>query len=173
MIKRTLLGSFVLLLGCLAEARADDLTMKLTIAADKSTKTAESEAFGVGTKLKTRGVFKAAAGKTLTVKYTVSSTAGKAVAKDVLVHLFAVKIDKVGQTTIPPLNKDVAAESALTMDFKPKDKAVGELSFTIDTPGVYLLRLETQGAARGVDGHEHVAALDVVIELPPPAPRTV
>jgi hypothetical protein len=29
---------------------------------------------------------------------------------------------------------------------------------------VYLVRVETIGAARGVDGHEHFAALDLVIK---------
>jgi len=39
------------------------------------------------------------------------------------------------------------------------------LTFTIDTPGVYLVRLETIGAAgRDPDAHEHFAALDVVVE---------
>ena len=70
----------------------------------------------------------------------------------------------VGQAALPDLNKDVAAESALTMDFKPKDKTEGELTFTIEAAGNYLLRLETVKTAVGDDGHEHFAALDIVVK---------
>jgi hypothetical protein len=73
-------------------------------------------------------------------------------------------VDKVGQTTVPKLNRGVAAESALTMDFRPKESTHGELTFRIDTPGVYLVRVETIGAAVGLEGHEHFATLDVVVE---------
>jgi hypothetical protein len=58
----------------------------------------------------------------------------------------------------------VAAESALTMDFNPKDATRGELSFTLERPGFYLLRLETIGAAVGADGQEYFAALDLEVE---------
>ena len=49
------------------------------------------------------------------------------------------------------------------MDFGPKDKNEGELSFIIDDPGCYLLRLETIGATAGRAGHENFAALDVKV----------
>ena len=64
---------------------------------------------------------------------------------------------------MPKLDKGVIAESALSMDFGPKDKSEGELSFTIDKPGCYLLRLETIGATAGPAGHEDFAALDVEV----------
>ena len=65
---------------------------------------------------------------------------------------------------MPKLNKDVVAETAMTMDFKPKDKAKGEVTVEIDKPGAYLVRIETIGAASGANLHEHFAALDLVIE---------
>jgi hypothetical protein len=49
------------------------------------------------------------------------------------------------------------------MDFKPKDKTEGELSFTVEKPGVYLLRLETMGASAGIEGSEYFAALNLVV----------
>ena len=105
----------------------------------------------------------ARAGQRVTVKWTLRSTDPKTTYKDVTVHFFAVKEEKAGQQTVPNLNRDVAVETALSMDFKPKDATDGELSFTIDKPGSYLLRLETIGAAVGVEGHEHFAALDLVV----------
>lgn len=53
------------------------------------------------------------------------------------------------------------AETALTMDFGPEDKNESELTFTVAKPGSYLFRLETIGAAAGLDGHEDFAAIDV------------
>jgi hypothetical protein len=154
-----------LLLLCLthSRARADHLSLELTVQTSAKTKTADADIAAIGVKPKARGVLEAGLGKALTVKYSVTSTAKKDTAKDVVIHFFVVKIDKVGQTAVPKLDKDVAVESAVTMDFKPKDKAKGEMSFTIEKPGVYLLRLETIGAAQGVDGHEHFAALDLVV----------
>jgi hypothetical protein len=148
----------------LAHARADNLTIDLKVKAGTTTKKAESEITAVGVKPKARSVLEATAGKTVSVTYSVTSTANKDTTKDVTVHFFVVKIDKVGQTTVPKLDKDVAAESALTMDFAPKDVAKGEMSLKIEKPGVYLLRVETIGAAVGVDGHEHFAAMDLVVK---------
>ena len=67
----------------------------------------------------------------------------------------------LGQRAVPKLTKDVSAESALTMDFGPGEKAKGGLRFTIDRPGLYLMRLETIGAP---EGRECFSALDLVIK---------
>ncbi len=71
---------------------------------------------------------------------------------------------KPGDPPPPPreFDKDAILQTALTMDFKPKDKTEGELSLQVDKPGTYLLRLETKGAAVGPDDHEHFATLDVI-----------
>jgi hypothetical protein len=147
-----------------AAARADHLEMELELKVGKTTKTAKGEKNAIGVKPKTRGIIEAKVGQTITVKWTVANKTKKETVKDVMVHFFVVKEEKAGQTTIPKLDKNVPVESALTMDFKPKDKNEGELTFEIDTPGTYLVRLETQGAAVGVDGHEHFAALDLVVK---------
>jgi hypothetical protein len=147
-----------------APVRADHFAIDLEVKADGARKTVKADRAALGVKAKEREALTAKAGATMTVKWTVTSTAKTGVVKDVLVHFFVVKEEKLGQASVPKLDKDVAAESALTMDFKPKDKATGELSFTIASPGIYLLRLETIGAASGADGHEHFAALDLVIK---------
>ncbi len=150
-------------------ARGDHLVLDLEVKAGKATKKVKGEDAALGIKLgakpKPRGILEAKAGQTLTVKWTVTSTATKEEVKDVVVHFFVVKEEKTGQTTVPKLDKEVPVESAQgPVDFKPKDTSAGELTFEIETPGSYLLRLETIGAAVGVDGHEHFAALDLVIK---------
>jgi hypothetical protein len=145
-------------------AAAHHFTIDLKVQAGKASKTASAETAAPGAKPKPRAVLRVRAKTPITARWTMTNADAKTTYKDVLVHFFTVKIDKLGQATVPKLVKGVAAESALTMDFKPKDATRGELTFTIDTPGVYLLRLETIGAAVGADGHEHFAALDLLVE---------
>jgi hypothetical protein len=147
----------------LPPVRADHFMIELKAQAGENTKTAKTDAAALGQKPKARGVLHTRAGQDITVKWTLTCTAKNGEFKDVTVHFFVVKEEKVGQLAVPKLEKDVAAESALTMDFKPKDKSDGELTFRIETPGNYLLRLETLNAA-GAEGHEHFAALDVVVK---------
>jgi hypothetical protein len=154
-----LLGWF----SCAVGVRADEFAIDLEARAGKESKTAHAEAAALGAAPKPRAVLEAKAGERVTVKWALRCTDAKETYKDVIVHFFAVREEKTGQQAVPKLDKDVAAESALTMDFKPKDAADGELSFTVDRPGSYLLRLETIGAAAGLEGHEHFAALDLVV----------
>jgi len=144
-------------------ACASHFTMDFTVQAGKAIKTAHAETAGLGIRSKARGILELTRGERVTAKWVLRSAAAKETAEDVVVHFFVVKEEKAGQRAVPKLTKDVAVETALTMDFKPKDKAEGELSFQIDKPGSYLLRLETIGAAKGKDAHEHFAAIDLVV----------
>ncbi len=145
-------------------ARADHFAIDLEVKAPKASKKATADTAAVGVKPKARGVLQAKAGDKIVIHWTLASTAKKEIAKDVTVHLVVVKEEKAGQVAVPNLNKDVVAETTMRMDFKPKDKAKGDLSVAIDKPGVYLVRVETIGAAAGTEGHEHFAAVDLVIE---------
>ena len=158
--------NFALLMTLMAfsnSARADHFAIELEVKGPKASHTAKTETAGLGVKPKPRAVLEMQAGDQVTVKWTLASTSSKDTIKDVLVHFYAVKISKAGDPPPPKLDKDVLLETALTMDFKPKDKTEAELSFTIDTPGSYLLRLETRDSA-GTEGHEHYAALDVIVK---------
>jgi hypothetical protein len=145
-------------------AQAQEFAIDLEARAGKVSKTAHAEVAAPGVKPKERGILAVTAGDKITVQWTLRNADAKATFKDVLVHFVAVGEAKAGQPAMPKLDKDVAVESALTMDFKPKDATKGELSFTLDQPGSYLLRLETIGAAAGPQGHEYFAALDVVVK---------
>jgi len=163
-----ILSAFLFWLAAFGEVRADHFAIDLEVKGPKAGRTVHAETAGpadlstLGTKPKPREVLEIQAGDKIIIKWTLASTASKDTAKDVLVHFYAVKIAKQGGPPPPKLDKDVLLETALTMDFKPKDKTEGELSLQVDKPGVYLLRLETIGAAVGADGHEHFANLDLV-----------
>jgi hypothetical protein len=136
----------------------------LEVKSPKGSQTAHAQVSALGEKPKARATLEAKTGDKITVKWTLRSTAAKETAKDVTVHFYAAKISKLAEPPPSRLDKNVVTETALTMDFKPKDKTEGELNFQIDEPGFYLLRLETIGAAVGLDGHEHFAALDLIVQ---------
>jgi len=164
MINRLYLWVLLCFLAALsATARADHFTIDLEARSGTAARTAKTQTAALAEKPKARAVLEAKAGKPITVKWTVTSTAKDGMVKDALIHFFVVREEKIGQVALPKLDKQVTVESALTMDFKPKDKTEAELSFTIDTPGSYLLRLETRDSA-GTEGHEHYAALDLVVK---------
>ncbi len=49
------------------------------------------------------------------------------------------------------------------MDFKPSDSVSGEFTIRIHEAGSYLVRVETIGMV-SEHGHDHYAALDIVVE---------
>jgi hypothetical protein len=145
-------------------ARAADFAIDVDVKSGKATRKAEGQAADPRQKAKARGVLEVKAGSKITVKWVVRSTAKKDTFKDVTLHFFVVKEEKAGQKDVPKLTRDVAAESALTMDFEPGDKSHGDTSLQIDTPGTYLLRLETLDAVAAGADHEYFAALDLVVK---------
>jgi hypothetical protein len=142
-------------------ARAE-FTIELKAQAGAESKTASAEVATLGVAPKQREVLRAKVGTRINVSWTLANADAAKTVKDVLVHFVAVKQEKLGQRNVPKLNKGVVAESALRMDFAPKDQTRGALSFTIEQPGAYLLRLETGGA--GAEGEEYFAALDLLVE---------
>jgi hypothetical protein len=152
-----------LLLAAAPARAAEPFAIDLEAKAGKASQTAHVEPAGLETAPKPRPVLEAKAGQRVTVKWTLRCSDPKTTYKDVTVHFFAAHEAKAGQKALPKLDRDAVAETALSMDFKPKDSTEGELSFTLDKPGSYLLRLETIGAATGLGSREAVAALDVVV----------
>src|SRR5207245_5534887 len=146
--------------------RADHFAIELQVKTSAGTGTVHAQTMALGAKAKARPVLEGAAGKTITVHWTLTCTDSNETFKDVVAHFFIIKEEKAGQPAVPKLDKNVEVESALTMDFKPGVKARGEQTFQIGKPGVYLVRLETIGAAAsaGSNGHEHFASLDLVLK---------
>jgi hypothetical protein len=138
-------------------------TIDLEVQVAKVHHTAHAETVTLGATPQSRHVLRVQAGKPVTVRWTLRSAAGKETVKDIVVHFIVAKEEKVGQQVVPKLDANVAVETALTMDFKPADQAQGELIFTLDQPGCYLVRLETIGAIADSTGHEYFAAMDLVV----------
>jgi hypothetical protein len=135
--------------------RADEFRIDLNAQAGK---TAEAKFPASAKKGEPRAVLNVAVNTAVTVKWTARKTDQGAVAKDVLVHFFVVKVDRPDQQEVPKLTKGVVVESALTMDFKSQDKAEGEITFTVANAGCYLIRLELKAG-----GSEPFAALDLLV----------
>jgi hypothetical protein len=161
-MSRLCLAVTALALAAAAPAAAGPFAIDLEARAAKARQTAHAQVATPGARPKARDVLQLKAGDRVTVTWKLSNADRRASFKDVTVHLFAVKEEKAGQPGVPKLDRGVVAESALTMDFGLGDKAEGDLSFTIDKPGYYLLRLETIGAAGG-GGGESFAALDLTV----------
>ena len=139
--------------------RAEDFAIELKV---RSGRDAQAVELKYPIFAKERPVFSAAADAPITVKWTLRRAEKASPVKDVLVHFFVVKVEKLNQHEAPKLTQNVVAESALTMDFKALDKAEGQLSFTIPRAGVYLLRLELKGAPEK-DGREPSVSLDLQV----------
>jgi hypothetical protein len=152
----------VLCLGAPLHGR-DEFALEVTATVSPGGQSAKARADRLESRSQLRPVLKLKRSQPITVKWIVTCTAPQANYKDLLIHLFVVKEQSAGQRAIPKLDKDVAAESALTMDFRPKDKARGEMHLRLESGGAYLLRLETVGAI-GSANHEFSAALDLVVE---------
>jgi hypothetical protein len=148
-----------------AAARGDDIAISLQVSqGDKKAATKLTRHHPTKRKQQPRVVFQAAAGKPLRVTWKVSNASKTSTYKDALVHYFVAPEKKAGQPKVPPLGKDdIEHEGAVTLDFKPGDKATGGFTTTIGRAGSYLLRVETLGLT-GRAGHEYHAALDIVLK---------
>ena len=161
----------VLAFAVVGPAWAADFAIDLKVEAGKSAQTAHASKVDVGTPPAARPVLDIKAGQRVQARWRLTCTAARQPVKDVLVHFFVVREKKTGQRALPKLDKTVTVESALTMDFTTGAQADGELGIAMDQPGVYLVRVETQGAAGAGSGSECFAALDLVVhKRPQPSP---
>lgn len=145
-------------------ARADDFVMTVAVKFNKrEVKTKFTDEKPSRKKSHKRPVFKAAKGELLSVKWSGKNSATGDSFKDLLVHFFVVKQKMAGQEKVPKLDNNTLHEGALVMDFKPSDSVSGEFTIRIREAGSYLVRVETIGMA-SEHGHEHYAALDIVVE---------
>lgn len=161
-MRRLVISLVCVLTGLLGTgpANAADFAMDLQLKAGKAVQTTHERKIGLGSKPQPRPVLKIKAGQRIHAHWQLRCTAAAQPIKDVLVHFFVVREKKAGQAALPRLDKTVAVESALTMDFKTGAKSDGELDFVVDQPGAYLVRVETRGAGAG---SETFAALDLVV----------
>jgi hypothetical protein len=107
-----------------------------------------------------RPVLKAKVNEPIRIKFMLTNVYPHKLLENVVVHFYIARQEKVGQKELPDLKGDVVMETAFDMDFKPGTKAGQRSTVKIDTPGVYLIRLETKNTQ---SDHEHFSAIDLVV----------
>ena len=144
-------------------ARAEHAKINLDVVAPGGQKTAFVDQTPPASGKNPRPVLKARVGETIKVRWLFTNVYPHKTLPDVVLHFYIARQQKVGQKEPPDLSREenVVLETAFEMDFKPGAKAGGRNTVTIDTPGVYLVRVESRQT--GSD-HEHFAAIDLVIE---------
>ncbi len=111
--------------------------------------------------LHTRPVFHGKVSEAFTLQFFMTYVNPHDVLKQGAVHYFLAPIGKVGQKELPSLAQDVVAEGRLVLDFKTKGRAGLKQQFRISRPGVYLLRVESEGSK---SDHEHFSAIELDIK---------
>src|SRR5262245_28193875 len=92
-----------------------------------------------------RPVVRAKVGEPVRIQWSFTNVYPHKTLSNVVVHFFIAREEKVGQKDLPDLRgDDVFLESAFDMDFKPGGKAGQRNTVRFDTPGVYLVRVESR-----------------------------
>lgn len=144
-----------------APARAEHAKVTLEVESGAKKETAHVDQTPPDSGKNPRPVLKVKAGDTIKIQWTLTNIYPHKTLPDVTVHSFVAKQEKVGQKELPSLEGDVELETAYRMDFKPGGKSAARAKLKIDTPGVYLVRVETRDTQ---SDHEHFAAIDLVVE---------
>jgi hypothetical protein len=148
---------------CAAPALAEHAKIELEV----STKVAKETAFVDQTPPESgknpRPVIKMKAGEPVKIQYMLTNIYPHKTLENVVVHFYVARQAKAGQKEMPSLTdeKNIVIETAFEMDFKPGAKAGARTTFKIDTPGAYLVRIETKQTQ---SDHEHFSAIDLVVE---------
>lgn len=162
-----LLALFIFFVGCLLtsdSALASDFEIRLQIEdGEKRVQTQQTEESPTVKKSHPRPVVELRRDRPVNVAWHAENTGKSTVFPDVLIHFFVVSEDKVGQVKVPKLTESVVYEGAMTMDFKPHEKADWKFALHIREPGTYLLRAETIGM-KEQHGHEHWTAMDLIVK---------
>ena len=142
-------------------ARAEHAKIQLEVATPRDQVTAFVDQTPPEWGKNPRPVLKAKVHEPIRIHYILTNVYPHKTLENVVVHFFVVKQKKAGQKEIPDLKGDMVLESAFDMDFKPGGKAGQRTTLKIDTPGAYLIRVETR---KTHSDHEHFSAIDLVVE---------
>jgi hypothetical protein len=155
-------GAFLALAATLAgSAGPDDLSARLDARSGNQEQSIAGQAATAPPG--TRPVLNVKAGAPIRVKWSVTNGDKPGVLHDVTVHCFLAREEAPGQREAPKLGTNAVYESALMMDFAAKARSTADFSLQAPSPGIYLLRVETIGAAKE-HGHEHYAAMDIKVQ---------
>lgn len=152
---------FALAVSLTGGALADDLSTRLEA---RSGNQKQSVAGQVATAAAAvRPVLAAKPGAPIRVRWSVMNADKAGTIHDVTLHCYLAREDSAGQRETPKLGANAVYESALMMDFDSKARGAADFSLQAPAPGIYLLRVETIGAAKE-HGHEHYAAMDIKVQ---------
>jgi len=155
-----------------APARAEHAKINLEVATPRESVSAFVDQTPPEWGKNPRPVLKAKVNERIRIEYLLTNVYPHKTLENVVVHFYIAHQKKVGQKELPDLKGDVVIETAFDMDFKPGGKAKQRSTLKIDTPGVYLIRVETRNTQ---SDHEHFAAIDLVVgdaksDSPPSSP---
>ncbi len=144
-------------------ARAEHAKIELDVSSKGSQATAFVDQTPPDWGKNPRPVLRAKKGEPIHVKYMLTNIYPHKTLENVVVHFYVARQGKVGQKELPNVGdgKDVVLETAFDMDFKPGAKAGARMTFKVEAPGAYLIRIETKQTQ---SDHEHFAAIDLVVE---------
>jgi hypothetical protein len=108
-----------------------------------------------------RPVFRAKVNEPLALQFILTNIYPHGELKNVTIRYFVVRAEKLGQKKLPALDKGMVTEGRFTMNLKPKGRVGARVAFRLDTPGVYLLRVQTKNTK---SDHEHFSAIDLLVE---------
>jgi hypothetical protein len=154
-----------LALACLPArpARAEHFDIQLTVTTARESQTASWDTSPPEMGVNPRPVVSGRAGDDVKVGWVMRSAFPHATMPGVQVHFYVVKATAVGQKTLPPRDAPHLVDTSFRMDFLPDYAARGQLTFRIEQPGVYLVRLTSEGTQKE-HGHEHFSAVDLKLE---------
>jgi hypothetical protein len=111
-----------------------------------------------------RPVVMAHPGDEVRVDWRMRSSYPHGIMKDVTVHFFVVREEKLGQKPVPdPAGSAGVVDNSFVMDFAPDAAAQGALRFRAGAPGNYLVRVQSENTHQE-HGHEHFSAIDLHVE---------
>ncbi len=143
------------------EARAEHAKVELTIESQGKQVTSFVDQTPPEIGKSPRPVLEVKAGEPIRVQWFFQNVYPNKTLKDVVMHFYVAKAEKVGQKEVPDTTGEVELETAFDMDFKPGAKAGARSRFVIDKPGVYMVRVESRQTQ---SDHEHFAAVDLIVK---------
>jgi hypothetical protein len=141
-------------------ARGEHAKINLEVSSAGETATAHVDQTPPDSGKNPRPVLKTKVNEPIRIQCTLTNVYPHKTLENAVVHFYVAKQSKVGQKELPDLKGDVVLETAFDLDFKPGAKAGQRSTLKIDTPGVYLIRIETRNTQ---SDHEHFAAVDLIV----------
>jgi hypothetical protein len=108
-----------------------------------------------------RPLLKVKAGEPLILEFIYVNTYPHGEVKNVGVRYFVAREEKARQKTLPDLKQGAVTQGRFGLNFKPKSRVGARVAFTIRTPGIYLVRVQSENTQ---SDHEHFSAIDVQVE---------